>query len=112
MCPPKSDFLPLMLKRYPSCIFSTCCIPWDEQGQFAETIFRKSVGAALRDRTQHLYVFGTAGEGYAVTDRQYDQIVAAFADEMRRGHAEPMVGIIHLLLGERLPRWLPDAGRA
>ena len=38
-------------------------------GRFAEPIFRRGVQRALTG-TQHLYVFGTAGEGYAVTDGQ------------------------------------------
>lgn len=91
------------MKRYPSGIMATCCVPWDEQWRFAEAIFRRGVRHALAG-TKHLYVFGTAGEGYAVTDTQFDQIVAAFADEMRRGGAEPMVGVIHLSLGTILER--------
>lgn len=95
------------MKRYPSGIMATCCVPWDADGQFAETIFRRGVRTTLAHGTKHLYVFGTAGEGYAVTDRQFDQIVAAFADEMRQGNAEPMVGVINLSLGticERIER--------
>ena len=82
---------------------STCCIPWDENGRFAERIFRRNVQHALHG-TKLLYVFGTAGEGYAVTERQYDEIVTAFADEMRRGQAEPMIGVIDLSLGTIIER--------
>jgi dihydrodipicolinate synthase/N-acetylneuraminate lyase len=91
------------MKRYPRCILATCCVPWDEEGRFAEAIFRRGVRQALTG-TPHLYVFGTAGEGYAVSDQQFDQVVAAFADEMRRGGAEPMVGVIDLSLGTILER--------
>ncbi|MCY2968114.1 MAG: dihydrodipicolinate synthase family protein [Planctomycetota bacterium] len=93
-------------ERFPSGLMSTCCLPWDERHQFAERIFRSAVQAALRG-TELLYVFGTAGEGYAVTDRQFTEIVTAFADEMRLGGAEPMVGLIDLSLGtirERIAR--------
>jgi len=93
-------------KRFLAGIMSTCCIPWDENGRFAERIFRKNVQHSLQ-QTKLLYVFGTAGEGYAVTDSQYEEIVTVFADEMRRGKAEPMVGIIGLSLGgiiERIQR--------
>jgi len=96
----------MTMNRYPSCIMATGCIPWDDQDRFAEPIFRRGVRLALAG-TPHLYVFGTAGEGYAVTDRQFDQIVAAFVDEMRQRGAEPMVGVIHLSLGtivERIER--------
>jgi dihydrodipicolinate synthase/N-acetylneuraminate lyase len=90
-------------KRFPTGIMSTCCVPWDENGDFAEGIFRRNVQHALHG-TKLLYVFGTAGEGYAVTERQYDQIVTAFAEEMRRGQAEPMVGVIDLSLGTIIER--------
>jgi len=92
------------MKRYPSGIMTTCCVPWDQDGRFAEAIFRRGVRTMLAEGTKHVYVFGTAGEGYAVTDRQFDQIVAAFADEMRRGNADPMVGVINLSLGTILER--------
>ncbi|MSQ95988.1 MAG: dihydrodipicolinate synthase family protein [Gemmataceae bacterium] len=92
------------MKRYPSCILATCCVPWDEQNQFAQAIFRRGVRSMLTAGTKHLYVFGTAGEGYAVTEQQFDQVVAAFAEEMRQGNAEPMVGVISLSLGTILER--------
>lgn len=95
------------MKRFPSGIMATCCIPWDADGRFAETIFRRGVRGMLAHGTRHLYVFGTAGEGYAVTERQFDEIVRAFADEMHRGSAQPMVGLINLSLGtirERIER--------
>lgn len=94
-------------KRYPSGIMSACCVPWDADGRFAESIFRRGVRHSLTAGTKLLYIFGTAGEGYAVTERQFDQIARAFADEMRQGAAEPMVGVISLSLGtivERIER--------
>jgi dihydrodipicolinate synthase/N-acetylneuraminate lyase len=94
------------MRRFPSGLMATCCIPWDDQDRFAEPIFRRGVRLALAG-TPHLYVFGTAGEGYAVTERQFDHIVRVFIEEMRKGGAEPMVGVIHLSLGtivERIQR--------
>ena len=87
------------MPRFPSGIMATCCVPWDVDGQFAESIFRRSVRSKLKLGTKLLYVFGTAGEGYAVTETQFDQIVIAFAEEMRQGNADPMIGIIDLSLG-------------
>jgi dihydrodipicolinate synthase/N-acetylneuraminate lyase len=49
-------------------------------------------------------VFGTAGEGYAVDDLQFEQIARVFVDEMRSGQAEPMVGVISLSLETILRR--------
>ena len=84
----------------------TCCVPWNDEVQFDEELFRRGVRIAL-EGTPHLYIFGTAGEGYAVTDSQFDRIVSVFVDEMRHAGAEPMVGVIHLSLGaivERIER--------
>ena len=93
--------------RYPRCIMSTCVVPWDENGDFIEGLFRDHVRTLCENLTRHLYVFGTAGEGYAVSDRQFDRIVAAFSDEMQAAGAEPMVGVISLSLAtivERIER--------
>ncbi len=91
------------MKRYPSCILATCCVPWDDHGNFLEEVFRQQVRTMLQG-TKHLYLFGTAGEGYAVSDRQFDQIVRVFQQEMRAGGAEPMVGVINLSLSVILER--------
>jgi dihydrodipicolinate synthase/N-acetylneuraminate lyase len=95
------------MKRYPCCLLSTCCVPWDEGGNFLEEVFRREVATMLQG-TRHLYIFGTAGEGYAVSERQFDQIVRVFADAMRAGGAEPMVGVISL----SLPTIIERIGRA
>lgn len=91
------------MKRYPSCILATCCAPWDERGQFDESSFRRLVQTSLTG-TRHLYVFGTAGEGYAVSEEQFDTVVSAFSEEMRAGDADPMVGVISLSVSTMLNR--------
>ena len=85
-------------KRYSCCIMGTCCVPWDSEGGLDEPVFRRHIQSLLERGTKHLYVFGTAGEGYAIDDARFDRITAAFAEEMRAGGAEPMVGIISLSL--------------
>jgi len=89
--------------RYPACLLATCVIPWDERGDFVESLFIDEVHGLLK-LTKHLYVFGTAGEGYAVTDRQFERITRVFHEAMRAGAAEPMVGIISLSLGTIVER--------
>lgn len=82
------------MKRFPCDILATACVPWTADWQFAEEIFRRQVRLILAHGTRHIYIFGTAGEGHAVSERQFDAVANAFADEMRRGGAEPMVGLI------------------
>ncbi len=96
------------MKRYPCCLLATCCVPWDEEGHFLEEVFRRQVESMLAQGTQHLYIFGTAGEGYAVSDHQFDQVVRVFHEAMRAGQAEPMVGVISL----SLPTIIERIGRA
>lgn len=86
------------MKRYPSDIMATCCVPWSESWEFEEGLFRDHVRLMVTQGTKHLYIFGTAGEGYAVTDAMFDRVVDVFADEMRAGNAVPMVGVISMSL--------------
>lgn len=96
-------------KRYPSAVLAACTVPWDERNQFIEDLFREQV-RLLRERlTRHLYIFGTAGEGYAVSDRQFDRIAQVFGEETSDADTHPMVGVISLSLMtviERIERCL------
>ena len=90
----------------------TCCVPWTIDYRFDEPLFRRSVRHAARDGTRHLYIFGTAGEGHAVSERQFEQIARAFVSEMDGLGAEPMVGLISLSLAQVLDRidWAAGIG--
>ncbi|MBI5774411.1 MAG: dihydrodipicolinate synthase family protein [Verrucomicrobia bacterium] len=85
-------------KRYRSCILATCCVPWNEDFSFAGEIFRRQVRHLISHGIRDLYIFGTAGEGYAVSDRQFDEIARAFLDETRVPGVQSMVGVISLSL--------------
>lgn len=89
------------MPRYPQAMLVSCEIPWDENESLMEDVFRAEVRHLLQD-FHHLYIFGTAGEGYAVNSRDFARIVAVFAEEtLTRPDAEeapiyPMVGVIGL----------------
>ena len=94
-----------MTARYPRTVLGTCCLPWTEDGKLDEALFRRTIshliGAGLKD----LYVFGTAGEGHAVSDRQFRQVVDVFVETVNAaGGAPPMVGVINLSLQTVLER--------
>lgn len=93
----------MLPKRYPAVILGTCPVPWTSAYEFDEALFRRVAADLCRDLSPHLYVFGTAGEGYAVTDRQFDAIVAAFRAALP-ATAQPMIGIISLSLGTMIER--------
>jgi dihydrodipicolinate synthase/N-acetylneuraminate lyase len=90
-------------KRYPAGILATCCIPWKTDNTFDEAVFRKAVRSVLA-HTPLIYIFGTAGEGYAPSREQYSAIVSVFVDEMKKGGAAPMIGVIGISLSEILRR--------
>lgn len=85
-------------QRHPSCVLATCCVPWDDRLQFAEETFRRLVRRLAEAGLEDLYVFGTAGEGYAVTETQFDQITRVFLDETGKLRARAMIGLISLSL--------------
>jgi dihydrodipicolinate synthase/N-acetylneuraminate lyase len=90
--------------RYPQTILATCCVPWTEDHEVDEAIFRGSIGTLVGHGLRDLYVFGTAGEGYAVDERRFDRVVDIFTDELRAEGAPPMVGVISLSLSTVIDR--------
>lgn len=91
-------------KRYPRTILATACIPWTESCELDERIFRNEIQGLIKRGVHSIYLFGTAGEGYAVTDEQFDTIVTIFADEMKAPDLYPMVGLISLSFATMLKR--------
>jgi dihydrodipicolinate synthase/N-acetylneuraminate lyase len=90
--------------RFPSCVLATAVVPWAEDYRLDEGLFRFEISALLAAGYSNLYVFGTAGEGYAVSTAQFEQVARVFVDEMRAGGSEPMVGVISLSLETMLER--------
>lgn len=90
--------------RYPRVMLGTCCVPWEADGTFAESVFRQSIRALAARGLRDLYLFGTAGEGYAVTDTQFERITRVFIEEMSALAIPPMVGVISLSLPTILER--------
>ncbi len=88
----------MITKRHRACVLATCCVPWREDFTFAEDIFRRSVSNLIAQGIRDLYIFGTAGEGYAVTETQFDEITKAFLDETDIDGVQSMVGLISLSL--------------
>lgn len=87
------------MPRYPQAILVSCEIPWDENEELMEDVFRREIRHVLT-HFKHLYVFGTAGEGYAVDTRRFRQIVSVFYEETvvccESADVHPMVGVIGL----------------
>lgn len=80
--------------RAPRGILVACSVPWDDRDAFMEDLFRAHVRRATDEGFRHLYVFGTAGEGYAVDTERFRAIVRAFIDAAHRNAATAQVGVI------------------
>jgi dihydrodipicolinate synthase/N-acetylneuraminate lyase len=88
----------------PATVLATCVLPWDDRLRFAEDDFRAHVRLVAARMTRHLYIFGTAGEGYAVTEAQFRHIARVFWDEARQCGVTPMLGVISTSLGTVIER--------
>lgn len=85
------------MKRFPPVLLATVPLPWTEDFQLDEALFREAVARITTGLTPHVYLFGTAGEGHAVTDAQFDQVIRLFKGSLPE-EAKPMIGIISLSL--------------
>jgi dihydrodipicolinate synthase/N-acetylneuraminate lyase len=77
-------------------MLTACMLPWKEDFTLDEICLREHIQSTIQAGFQHLYLMGTAGEGYAVTDRQFEQVATIFSEEMHQPGLEPMVGVISL----------------
>jgi dihydrodipicolinate synthase/N-acetylneuraminate lyase len=93
-----------MKTRFPQCMLAACMLPWKEDFTLDEICLREHIQSTIHAGFQHLYLMGTAGEGYAVTDRQFEQVAAIFSEEMHQPGLEPMVGVISLSLQQVIER--------
>ncbi|MGH9550567.1 MAG: dihydrodipicolinate synthase family protein [Terriglobales bacterium] len=77
-------------------ILVSCEIPWDERDCLLDDVFRMEVRKFLSLGFRNLYIFGTAGEGYAVDASRFRQIAQMFHEETRGEGVRPQVGVIGL----------------
>src|SRR5215831_9980455 len=84
------------MPRYHQGILASCEIPWDERENLLEDVFREEIQAAIAHGFRNVYVFGTAGEGYAVDTARFRRIVEIFWEETRGEGVNAGVGVIGL----------------
>ena len=90
--------------RYHQGIMVSCEIPWDENEDLLEGVFRQEIRWFLQHGFNDLYLFGTAGEGYAVDTARFQRIVEIFYEETRAEGVCPLVGVIGLSTANVLER--------
>lgn len=84
------------MPRFHQAVLVSCELPWDEKERFQESVFRREVGHTRQLGFDHLYIFGTAGEGYAVNIDRFKQVTEVFWDATRDAGVHTMVGAIGL----------------
>jgi dihydrodipicolinate synthase/N-acetylneuraminate lyase len=82
------------MPRYPSAMLAACPTAWDADYRLDEHQFRREVQLVIEGGFDHLYVFGTGSEGYAVDTARFTQVARAFWEEAHQAH--PMIGVIGL----------------
>lgn len=90
--------------RYHQAVLVSCEIPWTEKEELMEDVFREGVRRTLKSGFNNLYIFGTAGEGYAVDTSQFRRITKVFFEETDGNGVFPQVGIIGLSTANILER--------
>jgi dihydrodipicolinate synthase/N-acetylneuraminate lyase len=100
-----SGCMEIIKKRYPKTILATVCIPWTENYELDEKNFARNIEILLQNKIKHIYLFGTAGEGYAVNNDKFQNIVEKFSYNMMKSpNTYQMVGIISLSMFEIMER--------
>jgi dihydrodipicolinate synthase/N-acetylneuraminate lyase len=90
--------------RYPQSNLAACMLPWTEDFRLDVAKFEQHVQAALNDGYRCLYVMGTAGEGYALSEQRFQQVVEVFAAQTVKGGIDPQIGVIGLSMEQIILR--------
>ncbi len=98
--------------RYPRSNLAACMLPWTKDFKLDVPVFEQHVGEALDGGYKNLYLMGTAGEGYALTDSQFKEVVTLFARLTVKPGLDPQIGIISLSMGQIIERiaWCREQG--
>ncbi len=91
-------------KRHPQGTLAACDTPWTQDYELDEAVFRRHIAQQLASDAENIYVMGTAGEGYAVTDAQFRQVVDVFVDATDGADVTRMVCVISVSMGHTIER--------
>src|SRR5680860_24030 len=68
----------------------------DKNGVFLPKLFRKTIQKLLSEGCDGIYIFGTSGEGYAVSNEEFTHIVSVFFDATLHFNGLKQVGCFGL----------------
>lgn len=84
------------MQRHSPSILVSCELPWDERERLIEETFREEIAYLDRSGFRQLYIFGTAGEGYAVDLSRFRDATELFLEETGSRGIDAQVGVIGL----------------
>ena len=91
-------------KRYPQSNLAACMLPWTKDFKLDVPAFEIHVQNAIDDNYKCIYLMGTAGEGYALTDARFRQVVDVFSALTMRDGLDPQIGVIGLSMEQIIER--------
>lgn len=90
--------------RYPRCNLSDCLLPWTDDFELDVPVYEAHIQSVLDGGYKNVYLTGTAGEGYALSDARFRQAVEIFADRTVKPGIDPQVGIISTSMEHMMDR--------
>jgi len=98
--------------RFPQTSLAACLLPWTERFELDVERFQTHVQQTIDLGYNDIYLMGTAGEGYALGEKCFRQVVSAFAQKTVRPNLRPQVGVISLSTQQIIDRvgWCREQG--
>jgi dihydrodipicolinate synthase/N-acetylneuraminate lyase len=90
--------------RYPQRNLAACMLPWTEEFKLDVPVFEEHIQDAIDGGYKSIYLMGTAGEGYALADTLFQQVVDVFAALTVRDGLDPQVGVISISMQQVIER--------
>jgi dihydrodipicolinate synthase/N-acetylneuraminate lyase len=91
-------------QRYPQSLLVACLLPWTPDWRLDEQRFAQHIDETMDLGFKSLYILGTAGEGYALSEPLYQQVVTVFAQQTLDRDCDPQIGIISTSVGQIIDR--------
>jgi len=92
------------MPRYPQSNLAACMLPWTDDDQLDVPVFESHIQETLDAGYTCLYLMGTAGEGYALDNGRFRQVIEIFADLAVGDGRDPQVGVIGTSMEQTLER--------
>ena len=93
-----------MQTRYPQSNLLACLVPWTKDFELDVPAFEEHLQSALNSNSKHIYLLGTASEGYALSDDLFKQVINVYAANTVIDGVDPQVGLISTSMGQVIHR--------